>query len=158
MLPRSPRQLFAGLVMIGRTTDKARMYVAGRLGDYTFGAECPMDSLVWEFLDLDPHVLVEKIRPTGSDDELEIWIAQEYVSKKTSEEITRWNDFVLTYPQAGSPAYAWMPKIREQYYSKRPDLVTFVDMLDADEGRHVPVGGTPTAPVRVAPVLKNRQG
>ena len=49
--PRSVKDKFAGVVMLGRTTDKGRAFAAGTAGEYHYN--CPMDKAVFGFLGID---------------------------------------------------------------------------------------------------------
>ena len=46
--PRSVKEKIAGVVMIARTTDKAKAKAHGNIGEYHYN--CPMDQAVFGFL------------------------------------------------------------------------------------------------------------
>jgi hypothetical protein len=135
--PRSVRDPFAGLVQIGRTSDKARAYKAGTTGEYHYN--CGMDQAVFEFLGITDHEAYADKAASTSDSELEKWLRDTYVSKKTRSEIDNWNREWLTHgPEAGSDGYQYFLDLREEVAPGRSDVTSWPDLLDLDEGRDVP--------------------
>ena len=55
--PRSVRDKFAGVVQLGRATDKGRALAAGTIGEYHYN--CPMDQAVFGFLGIDPDAYLD---------------------------------------------------------------------------------------------------
>lgn len=136
--PRSVRDKFAGVVQIGRTIDKARAYEAGTVGEYHY--DCPMDKAVFEFLGIDDHAAFAKRAASSSDADLEKWLEDAYVSKKSKAEIDRWNaDWLEHGPERGSESEKHFLELRESIAPGRADVHTWADLLDLDEHRKVPV-------------------
>ena len=131
--PRSPRDKMAGVVMLPRTTDKARAFNAGTLGEYHY--DCPLDEEVFNFLGIDQAEYAQKAQEL-SDSQLEQWIHNAFVSKKTSAEIDRFNaEFLADAPAPGSDSEQRFMKLRNKIDPSRTDIVTWVELLDLEEGR-----------------------
>jgi hypothetical protein len=134
--PRSVRDKFAGVVQLGRATDKGRAKLAGTIGEYHY--DCPMDKAVFGFLGIDAEEYLAKIASSASDSEVEAY-AREFTSKKTSAEIDAWNETFLNYaPEPGSGGETAFLELRNQVAPDRTDITAWADLLDLDEKRQVP--------------------
>lgn len=134
--PRSVRERLAGVVMLARTTDKARAHNENALGEYHY--DCPMDKKVFGFLGIDAD---EFARRAGelSDGELEQWVEQTFVARKSRDEIRRFNEVFLGHaPERGSEGEKYFVELRDRIDPTRTDIVTWPDLLDLDEHREVP--------------------
>jgi hypothetical protein len=135
--PRSVREKFAGVVQLGRTADKARAFLAGTVGEYHYN--CPMDRAVFEFLGISDHEAFARKAAQLSDSDLEKWVSDQYVSKKTRAEIDQWNAEWLRHgPEPGSDGEAYFIDLRNQVAPHRTDVTSWPDILDLDEKRDVP--------------------
>jgi len=135
--PRSVRDRFAGIVQIGRTSDKARAYHAGTVGEYHYN--CGMDKAVFEFLGIDDHEAYAERAATMDDASLERWLKDTYVSKKSRAEIDRWNREWLEHgPEPSSDGEKYFLELRDQVAPGRYDVHSWADLLDLDEHRDVP--------------------
>lgn len=135
--PRSVRDRFAGIVQIGRTTDKARAYKAGMVGEYHYN--CGMDKAVFEFLGIDDHEAYADRAVSMDDASLERWLTDTYIAKKSKAEIDRWNREWLEHgPEPGSDGEKFFVELRDQIAPGRRDVRSWPDLLDLDEHRDVP--------------------
>ena len=135
--PRSVRDRFAGIVQIGRTTDKARAYRAGTVGEYHYN--CGMDKAVFEFLGIDDHEAYADRAVSMDDASLERWLTDTYIAKKSKAEIDRWNREWLEHgPEPGSDGEKFFVELRDQIAPGRRDVRSWPDLLDLDEHRDVP--------------------
>lgn len=135
--PRSVRDKFAGVVMLGRATDKGRAFAEGKNGEYNFN--CPMDQAVFGFLGIDNNVYLAKLKELD-DAKLEQWAKETYVSKKTAAEVEQWNEaFLGRGPEKGSDSEKYFLDLRNQVAPGRTDVTAWADLLDLDEKRSVPV-------------------
>jgi hypothetical protein len=135
--PRSVRDKFAGAVQIGRTSDKARAYVAGTTGEYHYN--CGMDQAVFAFLGIGDHEAYARKVAQLSDRELEKYLRDEYVSKKSPAEISKWNEEWLSKgPAPDSDSYKYFMELRNTIAPSRTDVTAWPDLLDLDEHRDVP--------------------
>ncbi len=134
--PRSVRERLAGVVMLARTLDKARAHIKNALGEYRY--DCPMDKKVFDFFGIHAD---EFARRAGelSDADFEKWVEQEFVMKKSREEIARFNEVFLRHaPDRGSDGEKYFIELRNSIDPTRTDIVTWPDLLDLDEHRDVP--------------------
>ena len=134
--PRSVKDKIAGVVMLARTTDKAKAHLDGSLGEYHYN--CPMDKAVFAFLGIDSEAYLAKIGAAADDAEIEAY-AREFAAKKTQAEIDEWNAQFLNYaPEAGSDGEKYFLQLRSEVAPDRTDVVAWADLLDLDEKRQVP--------------------
>lgn len=135
--PRSVHDRFAGIVQLGRTIDKARAYKAGATGEYHYN--CGMDQAVFGFLGVTDHEAFATEVESRTDADVERWVREAYLSKKTPAQIDAWNrEWVTHGPDAGSDSYRYFIDLRGKIAPDRTDVTTWPDLLDLDEGRHVP--------------------
>jgi hypothetical protein len=134
--PRSVREPFAGIVMLGRATDKAKAAAAGTLGEYNYN--CPMDQAVFGFLGIDSNDYLEKVKSSPTEAEVEDY-AREFAARKTQAEIDEFNEsFLQRSPEPGSEGEAYFLDLRNSVAPDRTDVTTWADVLDLDEKRQVP--------------------
>lgn len=132
--PRSPKATLAGVVMLARTTDKARAHNAGTPGEYHFG--CGMDKHVLSFLGTDPETYAKTVARLSDDASVEAW-AREQLKNKSPAEINAFNaDFAQDGPTPGSDSEKFFRS--EQQRLGRDDIAAWFELLDLDEGREVP--------------------
>jgi hypothetical protein len=132
--PRSVRDKWLGIVQLGRALDKGKAKASGQLGEYNY--DCPMDRDVFEFLGMNGEEFLTVIKNAKGDAEIEAY-ANGFVSRKTAEEIERWNQTFLTHgPSDESREY--FTNLRDEVAPGRTDVTTWADLLDLDEKRPVP--------------------
>jgi hypothetical protein len=93
--PRSPRIRVGGYAILGRTIDKCRALVAGKIGEYHF--DCPLDNLLFSFKGVKGDDFKAQIEQGAGDQEIVEWLNQSG-EKKMPKEIKRWSEEV----EAGS--------------------------------------------------------
>jgi len=133
--PRSVHEKMLGLVQLARTIDKAKAKLAGKLGEYNY--DCPMDKGLFAFLGITGDELLEMVRTSKDDRELEERL-RPIIARKTPEEIERWNHEWVTRKPEGE-AWEYFVQARNQIAPDRTDVTTWADLLDLDEKRPVPV-------------------
>ena len=133
--PRSPHQTMAGIVSLPRVIDKARANADGTLGEYD--VDCPHDRPVREFLGVDGPACAAKIKELNYvDAAIESW-ARARLAQRSPAEILTFNDSRRAWaPDAHSQPY--FDTLRAHVAADRPDVTTWFDLLDLDEGRTVP--------------------
>ena len=137
-VPRSAKDEMAGLVSLKRTIDKAKAYNEGHLGDYDY--DCPHDKPLFAFLGVDGETFARKVKELQSDEAIEGWVRQDFLSKKTRAEVDAFNaDRMRWHPEPGDHSYDYFVQLRDQVAPGRGDVVTWFDLLDLDEHRPVPV-------------------
>src|SRR5437879_5900144 len=87
--PRSPRERLGGYVIFGRTIDKCRALLAGKIGEYYF--DCPLDNVLFGFKKVTGDDLKKEVERGATDQELADWLDRngEY---KSPEEVKKWSD------------------------------------------------------------------
>ena len=133
--PRSVRDKVHGLVQIGRAIDKGYALAFGNIGEYNF--DCPMDKAVFAFLGIDAEKLLERIKQTKSVAEIEAYVSEEFISKKSPAEIEQWNQQWLSRSPEGE-SLGYFVGLRDEIAPDRTDVTTWADLLDLDEKRAVP--------------------
>lgn len=132
--PRSPNTLMAGVVSLARTTDKARAFNAGTLGEYDF--DCPHDKPLFEFLGTDGPEFAAKVKELQTDAKIQAWVRDELIADKTPDALEAFNEERRNWrPDAHAQGY--FDKLRDQVAPGRSDVKTWFDVLDIDEGRSV---------------------
>lgn len=132
--PRSANQPMAGLVSLARTTDKARAYNNGTLGEYDY--DCPHDKPLFAFLGTTGPEFATKVRELQSDEAIERWVKDDLLAEKTPEAITAFNNDRRNWrPDEHSQGY--FDRLRDHVAPNRPEIQTWFDLLDLDEGRPV---------------------
>jgi hypothetical protein len=138
--PRSAKDKLAGLVSLKRVIDKAKAHNEGQLGEYDY--DCPHDKPLFEFLGTNGDEFARKVEELVTDEAIANWVQTQFLSKKSREEIEKFNDARMHWhSEPGTPSAQYFENLREQVAPGRKDIVTWFDLLDLDEGRPVP---TPT--------------
>jgi hypothetical protein len=134
--PRSVKEKMAGVVMLARTTDKAKALANGNIGEYHYN--CPMDKTLFETFGIDHEAFLETVKNAKSDSEIETF-AHEHIAKKSADEIESFNTHFLAHaPEPGSDAATYFMELRESLDPSRTDITVWADLLDLDEKRPVP--------------------
>jgi hypothetical protein len=133
-VPRSANERMAGVVSLARTTDKARAFNEGKLGEYDY--DCPHDKPLFAFLGTDGTTFARKVEELESDAAIENWVRDELLADKTPEAIEAFNDERRNWrPDDHSQGY--FDQLRGKVAPGREDVTTWFDLLDLDEGRTV---------------------
>jgi hypothetical protein len=139
--PRSAKDKLAGIVSLKRTIDKSKANDEGHLGDYHY--DCPHDKPLFEFLGTNGQEFGQKVRELQSDDAIARWVQEKTLSHKSSADIDRFNaERMHWHPDPGTDSAVFFDSERKRVAPDRPEIVTWFDLLDLDEGRPVP---SPTA-------------
>ncbi len=134
--PRSPKDKLAGLLSLGRVIDKATAKNEGHLGEYDY--DCPHDKPVFEFLGTNGEEFAAKVKELVTDEAMAAWVQSEFLARKSRDEIDAFNaERMRWHPEPGSHAAHYFDDLREKVAPNRPEVVTWFDLLDLDEGRPV---------------------
>ncbi|MDI6721424.1 MAG: DUF5069 domain-containing protein [Candidatus Aenigmarchaeota archaeon] len=125
--PRSPYDMNAGVVMLPRTTDKAKAFNEGTLGEYHYN--CPLDKKVFEFFDIDAETFANKVKDLKTDKKIAEWLDK---FGKTQKEKDKFNNMMRHLGPDTSEKKAWL---KEQIKIHGKQVTTYFDNLDADEKR-----------------------
>ncbi|MES2440443.1 MAG: DUF5069 domain-containing protein [Verrucomicrobiota bacterium] len=135
---RSPRHLTGGIVVFARILDKIRLHAEGKLPEgYHVGivpGNRTFDDRLCKFLGVDFDALSARTLAGGSDEEILEWCFA-HGSQPDAERIEVWNAF-LTKRGWRDPATTGFDKSKaEAGFADRQDILTFFDLMDAEEGR-----------------------
>jgi hypothetical protein len=128
--PRSPRVRIGGYVILGRTIDKCRALLNGKIGEYHF--DCPLDRMLFGFKGVAGNDFKSEVERGAGDEELARWL-DENGTPKTPEEVRQWSDQI----EALNPYYN--PEKRDWFAGEceklglDPAQATLFDMLEADD-------------------------
>ena len=135
-LPRSPRLTFHGVAMVARTADKARAAAEGTLGTYTYA--CRMSRLLFAFLETTADAFQAATVATSDDVGIERFVFDRLQAlRRTASEVEAFNRSIYSPPTTDA-IHDFLEERREAVPS-RPDIWTYVDLIDAEEGREVPL-------------------
>lgn len=134
-IPRSPADEIDGIVYFPRLCDKVRLHAAGTLSpDYHANLGSGMDLWTCQFLGVDYAALAGIIRGGKSDAEALAW-AREHGTARNATELAWWSAFMKTRGFRDDLAARLAQRKAESGFHDRADIVTFMDYIDADEGR-----------------------
>jgi hypothetical protein len=89
--PHGPRVRFGGFAILGRTVDKCRASIAGKLGEYHY--DCPLDNQLFGFKGINGAQFKNAVASAKSYEDVAAWL-QANGTRKTAQEITAWSDKV----------------------------------------------------------------
>lgn len=134
--PRSPREEMCGWVHLPRFVDKIRLHLAGRLAaDYQDNFTKGFDGKWLEAAGVEAATFIEVVQKSLTDGEVADWVLKRV--KRTAADKAAFRLAVLDYPKADDAAMQARLKWRKEQagLAPREDIRTFVDFIDADEGR-----------------------
>lgn len=133
--PCSPRLETDGMIYLPRLCDKIRLHAEGMLGeDYHANLGAGMDLWICQFLGVDYSQLAEVVRDGASDSETLAWARQNGLQRPDCE-FAWWNAYMRTRGFRDDLAERLSSRIQESGFGDRDDILTFMDYIDADEGR-----------------------
>jgi len=133
--PLSPHDRFGGFAIIGRTTDKCRASIAGKLGEFHY--DCPLDNMLFSFKGINGDQFKNTVKSAKSYEDVATWL-QSAGTPKTAAEIEAWSDKVEALKAKDIPTMQ-DPKKREDLKKSCQKLgldfenTTLFDWLDADD-------------------------
>ena len=135
--PCTAYQKTNGIVFFARMLDKIRLNASGELPPgYFLGTEDPtfFDARAVKFLNVDYDKIVRRTLEGGSNEEILEWCFQNG-RKPSEEEILVWNQFLLKRGWRDESSESLEPFKEECGFGGRPDIQTWVDLQEVDEGR-----------------------
>ncbi|MFC7335587.1 DUF5069 domain-containing protein [Haloferula chungangensis] len=133
--PCSPKQEIEGLIYFPRLCDKIRLHAEGKLGeDYHANLGAGMDLWICQFLGVD-YAELSEIVLAGADDHQALAWARENGVQRPEHEVAWWNAYMRTRGFRDNLSEKLASRIEESGFGERDDVVTFMDYIDADEGR-----------------------
>lgn len=126
--PRSPFDMLAGMVMLPRTIDKGKAFIANMLGEYHYN--CPLDQELFNFIGTNKEEFIETIKELETDEKLAEWVES---FNKTQEEKTQFNNKMRHSQPSDEDSKKWMESEKQKL--GREDYFSYFDNIDADEKR-----------------------
>ncbi len=133
--PRSPKERLGHYVHLARMIDKARAKIAGTIDEYIF--PCPLDQMLLDFLGMNGADFSNLVQ--GKNDLEIVENIQQMSQAPRLEEIEKWNQTFLNREAVDEEGKRRFLKKRNRIAPERSDVVTWVDLLDLDEKRKVPL-------------------
>ncbi len=129
--PRSPQETLGGYVHLPRMIDKARAKLAGTLGEYIWN--CPLDQHLLQFLKLDADDLFAIIKKSACDADVLTQIRSR--TCHAPAQIKKWSDGMRRRAPQSAKDKEWFAKRNAELGRPKGELLTYFDLLDADEKR-----------------------
>lgn len=130
--PRSPKETLDGIVHFARIIDKVRAKGVGLIGEYIY--PCPLDQLFLGFFEIEADDFFKAVQGK-QDQEIAFWL-QEHGVRRNKAEVAQWNTHFLNRKPTNAKEQAHFLKQRNHLAPDRTDVLTWVDLLDLDEGRN----------------------
>ena len=130
--PRSPYEKVGGYMMLGRTIDKAHATLQSLLGEYMY--DCPLDKRLFGFLGISAHQLLELVENSENDEDVVDLLKTIQVERNT-EEIKQFNDQILESGPNDDESQVYFERLRQKHAPDRPDISSWFDIIEAEEGR-----------------------
>lgn len=132
---RGPSQKIGGLFYFGRMLDKIRLHTKGELpSDYHANLGKGFDDKCVRFLRIDYDALVERVKRSGTDEEILEWCFS--AGRRPSEDdIWFWNEFMRKLGWNDEVSEMVTRRKIEAGMTDRSDIQTSFQFIDADEGR-----------------------
>jgi hypothetical protein len=125
-----------GWMHLPRFIDKIRLHLAGKLHpDYQPNLCKGFDGLWLETAGVDPNEFIEVVRRSCTDGEVCDWVLHHV--KRTDAVKAAHRERMLNSPRKDDPEMQARLKMRKEHagLTRRDDVQTFVDFIDADEKR-----------------------
>ena len=135
VFPRSPHETMCGWIHLPRFIDKIRLYLAGRLHpDYQTNFTKGFDGRWLEAAGLTSDAFIDVVRNASTDGEVCDWVRQHVERPDTEKDAFR--QFVLNRGREDAEVRARLALRKQECgLAGRDDVQTFVDLIEADEGR-----------------------
>lgn len=138
--PRSPWETLGGVYFLPRAIDKMRAFLAGTLGPYY--SHTGLSVRTFELFRTDASTFKEIVRTHGTDEGVLASLVA--IHEPSARDVAAVN-LVLSWRPDGDPKLLDFIRtyLSEHALGDRPDVVTFFDLIELEEGREVPIGGRP---------------
>lgn len=128
--PRSPRVRVGGYAILGRTLDKCRALINGKIGEYHF--DCPLDNMLFGFKGIKGNDFKAEVEKGASDQEMVNWL-EANGERRTPEEISAWSDEVeRNNPYHNPEKRDWFEE-QVKPHGLDPAKTTLFDWLEVDD-------------------------
>ena len=135
---RSPSEKVGGLFYFGRMLDKIRLRTKGELPqDYHANLGKGFDEKCANFLRINYHQLVERMKRGGTDEEILQWCL-DHGRSPDEDDVYVWNEFMRKRGWDDEVSEILEGRKKEAGMIDRLDIQTAFQFIDADEGRLPP--------------------
>lgn len=132
--PRSPYDRLLGYVHLPRLIDKARLHRQGQLEDYNYKT-VGFDKHLLTFLNLDPDTFEDIATQLETDAAIADWV-KKHGARHTPEQIEEWNLHMIgRHPDTPEKRARFKFFLKESGGEHRPEVKTYFDLIELDEGR-----------------------
>ena len=132
---RSPYAKVGGIHYFARLLDKIRLHAAHQLpAEYHANLGGGFDQRALSFLWIEYPALVDRVKQSGSDEEILEW-AFNQGRRPSDEEIEVWNEFMRKRGWNDEASERLVQRKSESGFENRNHIQTVCDYIDADEGR-----------------------
>lgn len=133
--PCSPKDQIGGIIYLPRLCDKIRLFEKGELPeDYHANLGHGMDRWTCEFLGVNYEDLAAEVRKGATDDEILEW-CQDNGKSRPDYEYEWWVSYMTNRGFRDDLSERLAERKQEAGWADRNDIQSFMDYLDADEGR-----------------------
>ncbi|MDZ4743274.1 MAG: DUF5069 domain-containing protein [Verrucomicrobiota bacterium] len=130
---RSPYEKVCGIIYAARLLDKVRLHQAGQLPEgYHKNLGGGFDARLMSFINGDYVKLQERVKQGGSDEEIIQWLLSTF-KHPTDFEIEMFNAFLSKRGWRDDAADFLQKRKVEDGFGGRENVVTFFDLIEADE-------------------------
>jgi hypothetical protein len=134
ILPRSPREVMCGWMHLPRYIDKIRLHLAGKLHpDYVPDFGNGYDGFWLKVAGRTHEEMVDVVKGSITDGEVCDWVRANV--RKSEAEKQLHHEKMLRLPARPDLEELFLREREELGLGYRDDLKTFIDLIDADEGR-----------------------
>jgi len=139
--PRSPRVTLGGYVLLPRILDKCRASIAGKLGEFRFGARS-MDRHFLNFTGMEEAAFKAEVATGKSDSEMLAWVQANAKPRREPWEVAQWSNYqVQRTSDSDAETLQFFAEAVAKFSTTREDIKTWFDLLDLDD--YVTFGGQP---------------
>jgi hypothetical protein len=139
--PRGPRVTLGGYVLLPRILDKCRASIAGKLGEFRFGARS-MDRHFLNFTGIDEAALKAEVATGKSDSEMLAWVQANAKPSREPWEVAQWSNYqIQRSSDSDAETLQFFAEAVAKFSTTREDIKTWFDLLDLDD--YVTFGGQP---------------
>ena len=138
--PRSARVMLGGYVLLPRVLDKCRAIIAGKGGEFQYGAQ-RMDRHFLHFTGIDEAALKAEVATGKNDSEMLAWV-QANSKPREPWEIAQWSNYMVhRSTDSDAETLQFFAEAVGKYSTTREDIKSWFDLLDLDD--YVSFGGQP---------------
>ena len=133
-IPRSPKTMMRGMVMLPRMIDKARAYNLNTLGEYIF--PCPLDKIILEFLGTNHREFAYQTQNLN-DKEIGSWIEGKCLHRSIGDK-DRINKKLLDRKPDTMESLNRFKEIQNKLNPIAKYVTTWIELIELEESQALP--------------------